>query len=230
MGGRFRALPRAGQRPCADRRGGVAAGELLALFNDVVPDTTDNLLTILAREARRVGCDEREIIVANGIGFLFQAYDATAGLIGNTLLALASHHEVYAQLTADPNLLGEVIDEVLRYDPPVQNTRRFVASGGELAGQIMDEGDRILVILAAASRDPSINPHPARFDLSRKDRRTFTFGTGVHACPGAPLATIIARAGLAHLLAMGADLMRLTNPVIYRPSQNVRIALAPSGQ
>ncbi len=166
-------------------RGGDAAGQLLALFNDVVPDTTDNLLAILAQEARRVGCDEREIVVANGIGFLFQAYDATAGLIGNTLLALADHPDVYARLTADPGLLDDVIDEVLRYDPPVQNTRRFVASGGEIAGKTMHEGDGILVILAAASRDPSVNPHPAHFDISRQKRRTFTFGAGVHACPGA---------------------------------------------
>ena len=152
-----------GSGPEQIARGGVAAGQLLDLFNDVVPDTTDNLLAILAREARRVGCDEREIIVANGIGFLFQAYDATAGLIGNTLLALASHPEVYARLTANPGLLDDVIDEVLRDDPPVQNTRRFVAKGGEIAGQTMHEGDAILVLLAAAESRPVGQSAPGAF-------------------------------------------------------------------
>jgi cytochrome P450 len=107
----------------------------------------------------------------------------------------------------------------------VQNTRRFVASGGEIAGQTMHEGDAILVLLAAASRDPSANPHPARFDIDRQNRHTFTFGAGIHACPGALLATTIARAGIAHLLAASADPAWLTSPVTYRPSLNVRMAL-----
>ncbi|MDQ6907691.1 MAG: cytochrome P450 [Chloroflexota bacterium] len=220
-----------GSGPEEVARGTVAAGNLLALFNDLVPtlrdESDDTLLTLLAREARHIGRDDAAIIVANGIGFLFQAYDATAGLIGNTLLALASHPDVQTRLVADPGLLDDVIEEVLRCDPPVQNTRRFVAGDGALAGREMHEGDGILVVLAAAGRDPSANPHPEQFDISRKDRRLFTFGAGVHACPGAPLATTIARAGIAQLLASGADLERLTQPVIYRPSHNVRIALAP---
>ena len=156
------------------------------------------------------GATRREIIVANGIGFLFQAYDATAGLIGNTLLALASHPDVHpGRRRSRPP--AAVIDEVLRYDPPVQNTRRFLSRAGAIAGQEMHEGDAILVVLAAASRDPSANPHPDRFDISRVDRRLFTFGAGIHACPGASLATTIAQAGIAQLLASGADPARLAN-------------------
>ncbi len=219
-----------GSGPAQVARGTAAAGNLLTMFDALVPTlrdgATDTLLAILAREARRVGRDDTGIIVANGIGFLFQAYDATAGLIGNTLLALASHPEVYSRLVADPGLLPNVIDEVLRYDPSVQNTRRFVVGDGAIAGQKMHEGDGILVILAAAGRDPSVNPHPEHFDIFRADRRVFSFGTGPHACPGAPLATTIARAGIAQLLAAGADPERLAKSVTYRPSQNVRIALA----
>jgi len=222
-----------GSGPEQVARGIVAASHLLATFDalasTVRDQSVDSLLTLLAREARHGGREEAEMIVANGIGFLFQAHDATAGLIGNTLLALASHPDAHAQLVDDPGLLDNAIDEVLRFDPPVQNTRRFVAGDGEIAGQKMRAGDTLLVILAAASRDPSANPRAEQFDIFREDRRTFTFtfGAGAHACPGASLATTIARAGIAHLLAAGADPKRLTKPVAYRPSHNVRIALSP---
>ena len=222
-----------GSRPAQVARGTVAAGHLLAMFRGLTPvlmdESADNLLAILAREAGRVGRDDADTIVANGIGFLFQAYDATAGLIGNTFLALASHPEVHAQVIADPTLLPDVIEEVLRYDPPTQNTRRFLACDGVIAGKEMNEGDAILVVLAAASRDPSANPHPDRFDISRADRRLFAFGAGVHACPGESLAATIARAAIAQLLASGADPRRLAMPAVYRPSHNVRIALSPMG-
>ncbi len=169
-----------------------------------------------------------EIVVTNGIGFLFQAYDATAGLIGNTLLALASHPDVHARLVTDPGLLPDVIEEVLRYDPPVQNTRRYVAHDGAIAGQDMHGSDGILVVLAAASRDPLVNPRPERFDIFREGRRLFTFGAGVHACPGESLATTVAHAGIAQLLAAGTGLEWLPQRATYHPSHNVRIALAPS--
>jgi len=222
-----------GSGPEEAARGMVAAGQLLAMFDALVPTlrdgSADNLLVTLAREARHVGHEETEVIVANGIGFLFQAYDATAGLIGNTVLALASHPDVHARLVADPGLLRPVVEEVLRYDPPVQNTRRFLAHAGAIAGQDMDEGDAVLVVLAAASRDPSANPHPERFDISRVDRRLFTFGVGIHGCPGESLATIIAQAAIAQLLASGADFGWLAMPTTYRPSHNVRSALATMG-
>lgn len=220
-----------GSSPEQVARGIVAAGQLLAMFGDLAPallgESPDTLLALLAREARRVGRDDAEVIVANGIGFLPLQYDATPALIGNTLRALASHPGVHARLVVDPGLLDDVIDEVLRYDAPVQNTRRFVIRDGEIAGHEMHAGDAILVVLAAANRDPSANPCPEHFDISREDRRVFTFGAGMHACPAARLATTIARAGIAQLLSAGADPQRLTKSATYRPSHNVRSALAP---
>lgn len=177
------------------------------------------------REARRFGRDDIDVIVANGIGFLFQAYEATAGLIGNTLVALAAHRAARAQVAADPGLLRDVIWEVLRYDPPVQNTRRFLARNGVVAGQEMKTGEGVLVVVAAANRDPAANPFPQLFDIFRGDQRTFTFGQGVHACPGDTLALTIAQAGIARVLASGADLARLADGVAYRASINTRIPL-----
>lgn len=150
-----------GASPEQVERGRAAAGHLL----DLLPD-------------------------ANRIGFLFQAHDATAGLIGNTLLALAS----------EPGDVHQTLLKVLRTDPPVQNTRRFVAEDGIVAGRSLKAGDTVLVLLGAAP-----------------------FGTGPHACPGERLAMTIAQAGIEALLEAGVDLQRLTWS--YRPSANVRIPI-----
>jgi len=211
-------------------RGKEAAGHLLALFRSLLAANPEGpaagLLAILAREAERLGCDDADVIAANGVGLLFQAHDATAGLIGNSLLALARFHDTLAQATVDLSLLRQVVLEVLRYDPPVQNTRRFLARDGIVAGRAMREGDAILVVLAAANRDPAANPDPERFDLFRNNRRIFTFGAGVHGCPGDALATTIAEAGVAQLLLNRFYVQGFAEALIYRPSANVRIPFA----
>ena len=103
------------------------------------------------------GRAELDSLVANRIGYLSQACEATAGLIGNTLLALGRYPDVLARVTTDRAFLVAVVREVVRHDAPVQNTRRFVAESGTIAGQAMREGDAVLVVLAAANRDPAAN-------------------------------------------------------------------------
>src|SRR5215813_5811415 len=205
-------------------RGKSAAGHLLKMFHTLLA-REDGLLGILAREMKHNGREETDVIVANGIGFLSQPYEATAGLIGNTLFALASRLEIRNQVTTDPNLLRPVIQEVLRYDSPVHNTRRFLSQDGFVADEKMKAGDVILVVLAAANRDPSVNPNPEQFDVFRKERRIFTFGVGPHACPGEALATAIANAGVEHLIKSGVALERLAETMTYRASANTRIPL-----
>lgn len=205
-------------------RGNLAAGHLLALFRSL-PKAAPAPAVGANAAAPAVDADAADVVTANRIGLLFQAYDATAGLIGNTLLALAAHRELRQELRAAPGLLADVVQEVLRYDPPVQNTRRFVARAGIVAGQAMNEGDAILVVLAAANRDPASNRDPDRFDPARPDRRIFTFGAAAHACPGEGLAAAIAQAGVEELLRSGVDLQRLAAAVTYRPSANLRIPL-----
>jgi len=203
----------------------TAAGRLLDLFGSLLAGRgTGGLLGTLAAQARRFGREDVDVIVANGIGFLSQSYEATAGLIGNTLLVLISQPAVCEQVAGDPGLLRHVVQEVLRYDPPVQNTRRFLAASGEIDGQQMKEGDAILVVLAAANRDPQANPNAQRFEMLRENRRTFTFGAGAHACPGETLAASIAEAGVRQLLASGLRVEELARPR-YRASANVRIPI-----
>ena len=171
------------------------------------------------------GGAELDSLVANRIGYLSQACEATAGLIGNTLLALGRYPDVLARVTTDRAFLVAVVREVVRHDAPVQNTRRFVAESGTIAGQAMREDDAVLVVLAAANHDPAANADGERFDPLRKERQAFTFSLGAHACPGETLATLITVAGVEQLLASGVQPERLARGVSYRPSANLRIPL-----
>ena len=210
-------------------RGAVAAAHLRAVLVDLLehpsPTGAGGLLARLSREAGRAGGHARDVVVANALGFLSQSYEATAALIGNTLLALASQRDVREQVAARPDVLADVAREVARHDAPVQNTRRFAAVSTRVGDQELTAGDAVLVVLAAANRDPAANAHPERFDVTRPDRRSFTFGLGAHACAGERLATIIAAAGVERLLQDGLSLERLAEGLAYRPSANVRLPL-----
>jgi cytochrome P450 len=210
-------------------RGKEAAGHLFQAFETLLAAPPAGLLATLAQEVRRASIDDPEVIVANGVGFLSQGYEATAGLVGNALVALATHRAVRDEVLAQPALVRELIQEVLRHDPPVQNTRRFVAESGRVAGQDMQAGDAILVVLAAANRDPAVNPNPERFLLHRASRRVFTLGAGSHACPGGDLAAAIAQAGVARLIASGLPLVDLAEKWTYRASVNTRIPVFAGG-
>jgi cytochrome P450 len=151
-------------------------------------------------------------LAANRVGLLAQAHEATAGLIGNTLVAIGRSHRLRERLRRRPEEVDALLDEVLRDDPPVQNTRRFVAQGDRIAGVEVREGDTILVVLAAAQRDPSV-------------RGVLAFGAGVHICPGAKHAKAIAAAAIHEVLATGLDPAALVDTVAYRPSANLRVPL-----
>lgn len=210
-------------------RGGASAGRLLDAFGarlaargDSIPDGP---LGDLDREITHIRQGDRDDVVANGIGFLSQAYEATAGLIGNTLVALGRHRLDRRADRLDDDPLGAVLREVVRHDPPVQNTRRFLTRDAMIGGRTLKAGEAVLVVLAAANRDPLANPEPERFDPFRPAREAFTFGVGPHACPGEAVAIAIAAAGVRELLGGGVEPERLVDHMTYRPSANTRIPL-----
>ena len=195
-------------------RGAGAARSLRELGRTLA--AADGLVGALAHDTSG---DDLEAAIANALGFLSQSYEATAGLIGNTLVALSRRPELRA---ASPLA---VVTEVARHDAPVQNTRRFLAADAVVAGQSMKAGDAILVVLAAANHDPAANVDPTRFDIDRAAPRVFTFGLGAHACPGAFLASTIAAAGVSALLDGGLGVDGLGERVRYRASVNTRVPL-----
>ncbi|MNT32428.1 Biotin biosynthesis cytochrome P450 [compost metagenome] len=161
-------------------------------------------------------------LLANLVGLLSQTCDATAGLLGNSLIALAREPALRPLARTRDGLLT-IVEETCRHDPSVQNTRRFAIEPVEIAGTSLAAGDAVLVLLASAHRDPVFNPDPDRFMPVRAQRRVLGFGHGMHACPGQALACTLAAAGLEALLSQhsASDLDALDWH--YRPSVNGRI-------
>ncbi|SUD30560.1 putative cytochrome p450 oxidoreductase [Pseudomonas fluorescens] len=176
----------------------------------------------------RSGCEatawrDHDALIANLIGLLSQTCEATAGLIGNTLVALHRNPDLIKDMQPTPMLVADLVEEVARYDSPVQNTRRFVAKRCTIGGSVLEAGDTVLVLLASANRDSYANPDPDSLLVKRTQRRTFSFGSGRHECPGQQLAlTIASEAILAWLHRQPASSARLYR-WIYLPSLNGRI-------
>ncbi|MBD9456144.1 cytochrome P450 [Pseudomonas sp. PDM05] len=174
------------------------------------------------------GCEatawrDHDELIANLIGLLSQTCEATAGLIGNTLVALHRNPDLIKDMLPTQMLVADLVEEVARYDSPVQNTRRFVAKRCTIGGSVLEAGDTVLVLLASANRDPYANPDPDRLLVKRTQRRTFSFGSGRHECPGQQLAlTIAAEAILAWLHRQPASSARPYR-WSYLPSLNGRI-------
>lgn len=198
----------------------AAAEQLSGYFIELLDDP-DNQSALLAGIRQRFAgtSSDSDAVIANLIGLLSQACEATAGLIGNALLALIRN----PQWLNDSISIDDLVAETQRFDPSVQNTRRFVAATCEIEGVALNTGDVILVLLASANRDPQLNDQPDTFMFERPERRSFTFGSGRHQCPGQRLAMSIASATLTQILVLKPALDRLTWQ--YRPSLNGRIPL-----
>jgi cytochrome P450 len=208
-------------------RGHQGAQALFDLVRVLKGDATARgpLLDALVIETKRAGCDDENDVVANAVGLMIQGYAAMASLTGLTLLALARRPELHKQAAADRTLLRPLIQEVCRFDPTTNSTFRFMARDAGIAGHRLRAGEMIIVLLAAANRDPALNPDPDRFDIARADRKYLEFGTGPHACPADKFASLIVEIAVDHLLARGVPLERLEASLSYAPSGHIRTPL-----
>ncbi len=122
---------------------------------------------------------------------LIAGFETTVNLIGNGTLALLRHRDQWDELCADPELAPAVVEETLRYDPPVQGTGRFAHEAIDIAGQRIPRDGWVQVYLGAANRDPEIFTAPDQFDIHRANSSEhLAFSGGVHYCLGAPLARL----------------------------------------
>ena len=180
----------------------AAAQRLLSRLSDTLAclqPNSANLASHILADAQSVGWIDQDAIVANLVGLLSQTYEATAGLIGNSIVALASHPGLWDEVRSRVDGWQQLVHETSRYEPPVQNTRRFVIEPTTVLDTDLQPGAAILLVLAVANRDPSVNPAPRRFLLDRPNRCTFTFSRGPHACPGEAIARSIAASALSTL-------------------------------
>lgn len=166
----------------------------------------DDLISALiaARDGSDLLSDDE---LVNTIRLMFVGgHETTVSLIANGALALLRHPEQLELLRFRPELMGEAIEEIIRYDAPFQFVQRTAAADIELDGATISAGSPIILWLAAANRDPAEFEDPDRFDITRAHKRHVGFGGGIHACMGAPLARMQAE------IALRAIVERLEEP------------------
>lgn len=185
-------------------------------------DPKDDLITYLNEaEAEGMTLDENEV-VATVIGLLFAGHETTTKLIANGVLELLRHPDQLELLREDPSLVPKAVEEILRYHGPSKSLTRGVVEGFELRGNHIEAGERVLLSLAAANRDPRKYDDPERFDITRGSMEHLGFGHGTHHCLGAPLARLETRVAFPALVQAFPEMELATEEVEWTRSPLVR--------
>jgi cytochrome P450 len=160
----------------------------------------NNLLSALIdaeEQGDRLSEDE---LFANCVLLMIAGHETTTNLIGNGLLALLRHPDQKEKLARNPDTIVSAVEELLRYDTPVQKMGRIALADIAIADKQIKRGDLVCVSFAAANRDPEQFAAPSQLDIDRKPNRHLAFGHGLHYCVGAALARLEAQIALNKIL------------------------------
>ena len=197
-------LPNEGPSPDQQVRIEAAGNAFLEYFGDLIErrrrSLRDDLLSALIEAEEDGDRLSEEELLGTALFLLIAGHETTVNLIGNGTLALLQHRDQLERLRDDPSLDRHAVEELLRFDSPVQIVARVVADPIELGGITVDEGERIVAYLGAGNRDPQRFPDPDTLRLDRTDNAPLSFGGGIHYCLGAPLARLEAQVALPALL------------------------------
>ena len=161
--------------------------------------------------------DDAELMALCSL-ILFAGHETTTNLLCNAIVALDRHPAELARLRADPSLVNRAVEEVLRFEGPIKILIRWVVQDHERDGRQVKAGDRVFLVLQSANRDKGTFADPDRFDIGRPGKPLHVgFGRGLHACLGAQLARIEARAALPKILGRLGDI-RVCGEVTWRPN------------
>lgn len=208
---------RVARRPDAFRVADDAARELDAYFREELgrrrsTEGRDDLIAAMLAAAEPADDDT---LVGTCIHLLTAGHETTTNLLGKGLLALMAHPDQLALLRERPELLPAAVEELVRYDSPVQMISRWAHRDDGIGGRTIKEGEKVTMVLGSANRDPAHFPDPDRLDIRRDARRHAGFGMGIHYCVGAPLARAEAELGLGELLRGLPRLGLADEPVRY---------------
>ncbi|BBY90711.1 putative cytochrome P450 123 [Mycobacterium gallinarum] len=185
----------------------AAAAAVYAYFADFLADRRkaprDDLMSALVAaeiDGQRLSDDE---LLGFCLLLLIAGHETTTNLLANAAVVLAGHPRSRHRLAADPTLIGQAVEELLRYASPVQGLSRVLTTDVTLHGATMSQGDSVLLLFGSANRDERVFARPDVFDIDRKPEHQVAFGRGIHFCLGAALARLEAR------IALGALLSRL---------------------
>ena len=187
----------------------------------------DDLISdLVAVEEEGERLTERELY-GMCVFLLVAGHHTTMSLLTNGLLALLQHPEQAQRLKDDPSLVRSAVEELLRFDSPIQFLSRYARQDFEQDGRQIRKGQKLWVMLGAANRDPEQFPEPDRLDIGRKPNRHVAFGYGVHFCLGAPLARLEGVIGFEALLGRLPNL-RLAGAPGRRPGINRAVVSLPA--
>ena len=193
--------------------------ELIAVRRDA--PRADLLSALIAAEEAGDKLSEHELL-ATCILLLVAGHETTVNLLGNGTLALLRHPDQLRLLRENPGMIGGAIEELLRYDGPVQRTARVPSVDAVVAGHKIGAGEMVMPFIGAADRDPAHFPDPDRLDLARADNRHVAFGMGIHFCLGAPLARLEGQIAINTLVQRFPKLALATDRPQYRQSLTLR--------
>jgi cytochrome P450 len=156
-------------------------------------------------------------LLSNTILILIAGHETTVNLIGNGTFSFLTH-PVQKQLILDnPDLMSGAVEEVLRYDPPVQIVRRLAKEPMEISGVKLEPNQALTILIGACNRDPRVNHNPDSFDIQRESPKHISFGAGIHYCLGSELARTEARIALRRLFERAPELALAPNsPIHYK--------------
>jgi cytochrome P450 len=185
-------------------------------------DLRDDLLSALItaeNEGDKLTHDE---LLSTGILLLIAGHETTVNLIGNGALALLRHPDQARRLLDDASMEKTAVEELLRYDSPVQLTARFAAEDIDLPSLRLAKGKAAILLLGAANRDPEQFDDPESLDLGREENRHLAFGMGIHFCLGAPLARVEGQIALGELVRRFPAMRPLDKTPPYKPNFTLR--------
>ena len=208
------------------QRSTASRGALAAYFRELIAERRaaprgDLLSALIAAEEAGDTLNESELL-ATCILLLVAGHETTVNLLGNGTLALLRHPAELRRLRENPRLIGTAVEELLRYDGPVQRTARVPDTEVIVAGRTIEAGEMVMPFIGAADRDPAQFPDPDRLDLTRADNRHIAFGWGIHFCLGAPLARLEGQIAINALVQRFPKLALATERPQYRGSLTLR--------
>ena len=182
----------AGERIPIMRQGQASMVEMKAYLEEIIEarrsEPRDDLITMLVmaeEQGDRLSLDELVIMI---IALLVGGNNSTAHLIGNSILTLARHPDTLTRLRENPELIATAIEEVLRFESPVQATSRIAREAIDIGGEVIEAGQGISLLFGSANRDERQFPNPDELDIARRPNRHLTFAHGPHFCLGAAIA------------------------------------------
>ena len=181
----------------------------------------DLLSALIAAEEEGNKLSEAEL-VSTCMLLLIAGHETTVNLIGNGLLALLQHPDQFQMLRDNPELIQTGIEELLRFDGPVQRTGRMTTAEVEIGGKLIPKDSVVVSVIGAANRDPKQFAEPDRLDVTRKENRHIAFGFGIHFCLGAPLARLEGQVALGTLLRRMPKLTLASETPEWRESSTLR--------